>query len=397
MSENLVSATQAQLDRTRQHIDTYIQSIDANPDSRFGAYPYYLFHEAGTPIRGTVMLFHGFTARPHQMWRLADYLFQNGFNIYQAGLCGHAFLPPDKYWPQIDLKPEYANPLREKAQQDPVLMSAVANMMAAANATEAQGRGPNALQSAALLARLMKIEPQLLEIRKALEDYDDPDFDRYFISSHGNYLHEARSRLAELDAMPGDIYTLGLSVGGAVSLALTADRPDRIKKAIAYAPLLEIYGKDRELYVNLAGPLDIAETGWDPSLRFPLGCFTAVNRFGDFVLLDRNIRKLKEIPTLLVLTENEDAADIETNQKLFGQLGGETAGHAYYMYPASDLVPHPMVDPTEVSQGMSNQFWQSLYQETFRFLTDGKIIAENMSKLEQDAALPMVPDVMGNE
>ncbi|MDY6938259.1 MAG: alpha/beta hydrolase [Cyanobacteriota bacterium] len=391
MAENFVSATQAQLDRARQQINAYLQSIDSNPDRRFGAYPYYLFHEAGTPIRGTVMLFHGFTARPHQMWRLADYLFQNGFNIYQAGLCGHTFLPPDKYWPQIDLKPEYANPLREKAQHDPVLMNVVGNIITAANATEPQS--PNALQSAALLARLLEIEPKLLEIRKALEDYDDPDFDRYFTSSHTNYLHEARSRLTELDAMPGNIYTLGLSVGGAVALALAADRPDRIKKAIAYAPLLEIYGEQRALYVNLAGPLDIAETGWDPTLRFPVGCFTAVDRFGDFVLLDRNIQKLKQVPTLLVLTENEDAADIETNQNLFEKLGGKAAGHAFYLYPASDLVPHPMVDPREVSQGMSNQFWQSLYQESFRFLTDGKIVAENMSKLEQDSTVPIVPDV----
>jgi len=44
-----------------------------------------------------------------------------------------------------------------------------------------------------------------------------------------------------------------------------------------------------------------------------------------------------------------------------------------YLYSASDLVPHPMVDPTTISQNMTNRFWQSMYQETFRFLTTGEI------------------------
>jgi len=42
-----------------------------------------------------------------------------------------------------------------------------------------------------------------------------------------------------------------------------------------------------------------------------------------------------------------------------------------------------MIDPTEVSQGMSNHFWQSLYQETYRFLTTGEVVIANMDKLEQ--------------
>jgi hypothetical protein len=129
-------------------------------------------------------------------------------------------------------------------------------------------------------------------------------------------------------------------------------------------------------------------------LRFPVGCLTAADRFGSSAVLSSNaIKNLKQVPTFLVLTENEDAADIETNQAFFKKIGGERQGHRFYLYPAKDLVPHPMVDPTEVSQGMSNRFWRSLYQETLRFLDTAKVDTSNMSNLELDPNLPPVPPV----
>lgn len=385
--ETRVAPNADQLGQVKQQIDTYIGSIDANPDHRDGAYPYYLFHAPGQPIKGTVLIFHGFSARPHQMSRLASYLFLNGFNIYQASLAGHAFEIPDQYWPQVDLKPEIAIPLRQKIKQDQVLQRFFSNMITADGSSLNR---PTALQMISLIARLRRIEPRILDIIKAIERKQDADFERYFISSHMKYLQDAQQRLSELDAMPGPLYTVGLSVGGAVALALAAAQPDRIKKVVAYAPLLEVHGEERERYVNLAGPLDIREMGWD-DLRFPLGCLTAANRFGAFVRSRHNIRSIKKLSTLIVLTENEDAADIRTNQQFSESLGQEYQGHYLYTYPASDLVPHPMVDPEEISQGMSNEFWQSLYQETFRFLAGNRFNAANMSTLKQDLGLPQVP------
>ncbi|MBD2080378.1 alpha/beta fold hydrolase [Leptolyngbya sp. FACHB-17] len=381
--------TLEQINQTKSAIDAYIQSLNQNPDGRDGALPYYLFHEPGRSIRGTVMIFHGFSAKPHQMWRLADYLFRNGFNVYQPSIAGHPLINPAKNWCQVDLKPEYAEPIKEKVQKDPVLQAYIKNFTNNPGATR-----PGFMQQMGLMARLVMIEPQLLDIIKALELPDDPDFDRYFISSHLRYLTEAQARLNELAAMPGDIFTVGLSVGGAVALGLAASRPDRVRRVVAYAPLLKIYGEERRRYVNLAGPLDISESGWDANLRFPVGCLTAADRFGSsMVLSDKSVRSLSNIPTFLVLTENEDAADIETNQDFYQRIGGEGEGHRFFLYPKEDLVPHPMVDPTEVSQNMSNRFWQSLYQETFRFLTAGRVNTTNLHSIEQDPNLPIVPPV----
>ncbi len=384
-----IAPTAEQIDRAKQAIDAYISTIQQHPDSRSGAYPYYLFHPAGVPIRGTVLVFHGFSAKPHQMWRLADYLFQNGFNVYQPSLAGHTLINPAKNWPQVDLKPEYAEPLKQKINNDPVLQNFFGNLASGGDMPR-----PNRRQQIALTARMLWLEPRLLDIIKAIESPNDPDFDRYFTSSHLDYLTNAQARLKEVESIPGPIYTVGLSVGGAVALALAASRPDRVQRVMAYAPLLQVYGDDRRKYVNLAGPLDIKELGWDPNLQFPVGALTAANRFGGSVVMSKaSMEALKKIPTFLVLTENEDAADIETSQQFVKQLGGERNNHLSYLYRAQDLVPHPMVDPTEVSQGMSNRFWQSLYQETFRFLTTGTANLKNLNNLAQEADLPAVPPV----
>jgi alpha-beta hydrolase superfamily lysophospholipase len=119
--------TLEQINRTKSAIDTHIASLNQHADRREGALPYYLFHEPGKPIRGTVMLFHGFSAKPHQMSRLAEYLFQNGFNIYQPSIAGHALVNPAKNWAQVDLKPEYADPLKQKVQNDAILQGFIRN------------------------------------------------------------------------------------------------------------------------------------------------------------------------------------------------------------------------------------------------------------------------------
>ena len=276
---------------------------------------------------------------------------------------------------------------------DPVLQTYLANL-----ATTSQGAAsPSPIQMVGLMARLRKLEPRMFDIIAAIERDNDPDFDRYFVSSHLAYLTDAQARLAELEAMPGPIYTVGLSVGGAVALALGAQNAQRVAKAVAFAPLLEVYGETRERYVNLAGPLDVKEFGWD-DLRFPLGCFTAANRFGSFVRKEENLAALRPKPTLMILTENEDAANLETTQSFNQALGRASLVRQYdhhysYTFPSEDLVPHPMVDPLEVSQNMSNAYWKPMYQEVFRFLTQTEFEGSSLGHTTEVSGLPAVPPI----
>ncbi len=391
-TERRTTPSADQLRYVNQAIVARITTIDRHFQRRVGAYPYTLFHEPGQPIYGTVLMFHGFSARPHQMWRLADYLFQNGFNVYQANLAGQALIGPSENWPQVTLKDAYAQPLRQKVAADPVLSKFVSNLKHSSSAT--QVKKPGALQMMSLMARLVRIEPRILDIKRAIETPGDPDFDRYYNSDHERYLTDALGYLGDLEAMPGPIFTVGLSVGGAVALSLAAAQPQRIRRVVTYAPLLETHGSDRRQYVELTGPLSLREMGWDPELQFPVSCLTATDRFGSsHVNSAESIQALRSVPTMMVLTENEDAADVPTNEQFFRAIGGTGQGHHFHKYPAENLVPHPMVDPTEISQGMSNIFWQTMYQETYHFLTTGSANSKQLSSLSPTDDLPEVPEI----
>ncbi|WP_432809649.1 hypothetical protein [Pantanalinema sp. GBBB05] len=52
----------------------------------------------------------------------------NGFNVYQPLIAGHIYVNPAQTWPQVDLKPEIANPLKAKVQKGPVLQNYFANL-----------------------------------------------------------------------------------------------------------------------------------------------------------------------------------------------------------------------------------------------------------------------------
>jgi alpha-beta hydrolase superfamily lysophospholipase len=87
--------------QARAEMDKFIEPIQQHPDKREGALPYYLLHKEGEHVYGTVLMFHGFAASTGQMARLAQYLFENGFNVYQPALCGHYYNNPAKYWPKV--------------------------------------------------------------------------------------------------------------------------------------------------------------------------------------------------------------------------------------------------------------------------------------------------------
>jgi hypothetical protein len=119
-----VVLTKEHLSLARAEMDKFIEPIQQHPDKREGALPYYLLHKEGEHVYGTVLMFHGFAASTGQMARLAQYLFENGFNVYQPALCGHYYNA--KYWPKVDLKPKMKEAIQQKLKADPEL-SAIIN------------------------------------------------------------------------------------------------------------------------------------------------------------------------------------------------------------------------------------------------------------------------------
>ena len=372
----LIAASDAQLTHIKNIIYSHICDIDANHSRRLGAYPYYQFHPPEKPIAGTVIIFHDFSAIPYQMSLLAEYLFRNRFNIYQASLAGHVFIPPAKFWPQVNLKHEIAWPTREKIGKDAVFENYLTNRMAKSNKI----CRPSYREQVALIERLLKIEPSLEDVVWGIDRDNYKDFDR----QTWNYITDAKSRLQELAEMPGPIYAIGLGVGATVALALAAEARGRIKKVVAFSPLLKVGDRLFNRYLHLAGLLDIQETGWEENLYFPISALTAAADVGSLVMKSELRRNLWQVPSFFVLTENDDIADIEASKKFMEAIGGKWKGHRCYVYPVADLVPRQMVDPRRGSNGTSNRFWGSLYRETLRFLRSGEVCDRNLSSLAED-------------
>jgi len=366
-----------EISQVKKIINARIRNIDANPNRRVGGYPYYLFHPPEKPILGTIIMFHGFGAIPHQMSLLAQSLFNNGFNIYQPCLAGHALIPPEKYWPQASFKPKISLLLKEKIKKDPVFQNYLKNI----DENLDKFNGPTPREREILTERLLKIEPRLEDFVWAIERESDRDFYRYFDSESVKYVTDARARLAELAAMPGPIYAIGLSVGATVALALAATEPERIKKVVAYAPLLKISDKKLSCFLHLGELLNLKQNLGEEGLYYPIETLIGAVHLGSLVMSAKQRRNLWKVPTLFVLTENDELADIETPQKFMEAIGGTWKGHRCYLYPKMNLVPSQMVDPRSPSNGMSNVFWRNLYRETRRFLQFGDIKAEKLGDL----------------
>ncbi|CAK9203295.1 unnamed protein product [Sphagnum troendelagicum] len=380
-----VVLTEDQLNLATEAMDKFIATIQDHLDQREDATPYYLLHKQGEYVYGTVLMFHGFSATTGQMALLAQYLFENGFNVYQPALCGHYFNKPAKYWPSVHMKPGLKETVQEKLMADPQFSAIINNFKSVVQLTTEQ-----------INITRERVSLDYPELDQAINDDNfTKAFYTWFESQHFDYLHEAEARLQEVHGLPGPVFTVGLSMGGAVSLALAALHPDKIAKTAIFSPLLKVKDQKIREFCQLAGQFGAQECWWYPEMPFPLSCFVAVDVFSRFVSSKNLIDVLaKKIPTLAVFTEIDDVADVTIGQKFFADLcsiaGNEGPPHLSSTYTTAEKVPHPMVNPTEVSQCTTNRYWNTLYQETLRFLTQGTIIAENLHKLSQDPDLPQV-------
>ena len=253
-TSNQIQATMKQIgtfiSRMNNEIPSANRRIETYSASRAGQVlePYCLFHKAGVPIYGTVLLFHGFSDRPIQQSKLASYLFHTGFNVYNVFLAGHYMTPGTQYWART-------------VYQTKVEQTVQANLAIPANAAALQAVLPD-LQSGNITASDVAVLNQIVspysyqEIMQARQDprllgtFQDPlqraeGHERSELLPEMNsgadsitqYIRDAETRLAELASMPGPVFINGLSIGGEVSLALTeSDGGNRVRGVFAQSP-----------------------------------------------------------------------------------------------------------------------------------------------------------------
>jgi esterase/lipase len=395
-------------DRDRAEGGPYRREDEAMP----GRYPesYCLFHAAGVPVTGTVLLFHGFNNRPHQQAKLASYLFATGFNVYNVLLSGHDALPARDAWPKLLYRKRILDAVEARLRDDPSLRRDFLELLADFGSGRAVPRERVHRTVDALLPPPYTAEV-LLEI---LEKPGARDFRELVEEGTGwnAYLVEARARLDELSAMPGPIFLAGLSVGATVALELAAeDGGRRVSGVVASAPYLRSASTELRERLLLLGPVgdrldavlglrDFNTSKFTAaSPRFPNAAATAHHALGSYLRGEERVRGLAKVPVLFVLTEADDSADNALTRSLVDRLRDGPAPQVL-SYPRAYAVAHALVDPEDYPDleipadrgGGRNRFWKSLYQEHLRFFSSGR--ADEINFLRGGEGDPSLPRVL---
>ena len=347
------SSASNSLRKAFQSHEQRMSSIRSNPvyKSEFGSEPYLKLHEEGTAVKGSVVVFHGFSAKPVQQNRFVDYLFNQGYHVYNASVAGH-----------------YLKNLTTEAEVD-----------------------------------VFQVTEQLQKAGVALKQNQTVSWP---------YRAEGRDPVAaykkEIDEtwkvarfLPKPLYVAGLSVGATQAIAMAAQYPE-IRKIVAYAPLLKIEPKQRTRLKTANAGIKVARVAkanlkpidgwfaWDPANQFPVGAFWGAEDFGEDVVdnapgaIVANDQKV-----FLVTTHHEDAADTKVSESFFGKVGGAgRKGNFHFHYDEAMRVPHPVNAVDQRSQAMVNHYYRTLFQETVRFLENGYIKARRLKLQDYNSNIP---------
>ena len=429
--EKVARPTDAQLATAMHKISVHLDRVNSIPGDmrRHETYsqssrgqtpePYCLFHAAGKAVYGTVVLFHGFNDRPHQQAKLASYLFHNGFNVYNVFLANHMMVPGTQHWPKTVYKPEVLATLQRKLGA-PENQAVLQPLLPRIQAGEALSN-----DDLAALDRVLSPELSVDTLKSAWTDPGGQAWQKLFLtrtpaaneslaqasasSDFMDFVRDASARIADLDSLPGPVFVGGLSVGGTVALAAAAaDGGRRVRAVMSHAPWLQSIEPKNNLQVMLAGPLDekIALAGgqypiaWaNHQIAFSPASIAADLALGAWTARPENVRKLATIPTAQIVTDDEDSADNTASGALHAAFTMEprvAPMHVRFAYPKSLHVGHAMTDPENYVDGPAdtrgwNQYWRTLYQESFRFYTTGTISPDNVGQKRPDANVPTPP------
>eukprot|EP00276_Gloeochaete_wittrockiana_P000378 CAMPEP_0184671478 /NCGR_PEP_ID=MMETSP0308-20130426/85519_1 /TAXON_ID=38269 /ORGANISM="Gloeochaete witrockiana, Strain SAG 46.84" /LENGTH=289 /DNA_ID=CAMNT_0027118621 /DNA_START=442 /DNA_END=1311 /DNA_ORIENTATION=- len=286
------------------------------------------------------------------------------------------------------MKPEYRKQILEEVGKEEFLKKALKEI------TDSAAKGlPAPVHAVKEVLEILARKPELLKILRLAFEPTAEDYGKYYVSEHRKYLEYGLDRLAEVSSLPGPVFTIGLSAGGSTALALAGERPDRVTRCVAYAPLLRVVDDTKRAWTMLTGALHVSPQDFDPTTpadAFDMASYTALDNLGSAIIMsDASIKALSHTPCFILTTENDDATDNQTIRAFIEALGGKDNGHVLTDYSKDMQVPHPMMNPDEISQGMTNQYYKNMYQETYRFLTDGTVkVSQVQEKTPLDPALP---------
>jgi len=400
--------------------------------------PYCLFHEANKKVYGTVVLFHGFNDRPLQQSKLASYLFHSGFDVYNVHLAYHYLVPGTAHWPRTVYRDDVLKATADKleaAKSDPKF----APIFAKIALKFSEGKTPSAAdfsaEDFAQINAVLSAGPNPVTTKTLADAWADPTSDAFKqlfktapqgpqptsadlllaaaqAADYMAFVTEARARISEVKGL-GPVFLGGLSVGGTVALAAAADDGGtNVKGTMAHAPWLKSVDANNNSQTSMLAPLDSRinnlKAGSYPmkwgnhQIEFSPASIAADLALGSWTA--GKAAKLVPIPTAMIVTDAELSADNAASGQLNAALVANAQGkvpHVRAAYPASDKVGHALTDPENYTKENEdpenkehwNTRWRQLYQESFRFYTNGTISQENLLRADatiQDPSLPQV-------
>jgi pimeloyl-ACP methyl ester carboxylesterase len=264
--------------------------------------------------KGTILMFHGFSAGPWQYEFLAKKAFDDGYNVFVPRMPGHGFLDADGSVNAREL-PTARTAFQYEAFADNAYQQA-ASLGAPVSVSGLSVGGAVAL-------RVAEKHPEVKHV-VAYAPFMRPKTMAWLFDS-------ARA----VDVVP-------LNVGDGVLSAVPWGWGDECH-AVAAAG-------------QRAGTCD-----------FSIGALNGALAFGDTVLKDAGDVKA---PVQFFVTAADDAAD-EAAIKQFYLKSGGSAKNGWYYYPIEEGIPHPMLHPSE-DQGKGQT--PALYDMTMRVLDGNETI-----------------------
>lgn len=364
-------------EQTRQSV---LQTLNAHyayvaslPDLRPGSLPLFLLHPAGTCVKGTVVLYHGFAYNAAGSRLQALFLFNKGFNVYAVNLAG--FAQTSEHWLRSKLRNLHdLQPVRDALLEDMRIVTAARVLSGETSQNNTSSTSDyNGLVMPLVEKVLARPDPkfrkasEILSILSARGNFegalDIQKYNEYFESEHMRYESEGLARLSEVQALPGPLFTIGYSFGGPNSLnAIAISRA--VKRAVLLAPFFLRDNDDITTFTWIASTLRLIETfggGREPT---DIAVVAATIAFVASATRDDRTNSARVSTEMLcIMTEDDIATDLEKNLDVCNsKLGGKS-----FVYPGWLGLKHGITPET------GNPYSDAMMEQIVKFFLTGSV------------------------
>lgn len=363
--------------RTRSTVlasfNVYASQVAALPDVRQGSEPIMMLHPAQTCVQGTVVLFHGFSGTAAWSRQQADYMFSRGFNVYAVNLPGFAQDP--KHWIRFRLRNSKGYFAARKA------LLANKRILRAITLSSGPNGGNYSYITEQLGGKIMPIVRAILSrgnaaTKRALEGvkvmappsvFQNPghakEMNDYFVSDVMRYQSEGLARLAEVQPLPGPLFTLSFAIGSIPALNAIA-ATGAVKRAVMMSPFFPPENEDALTFQHVAGALGLFNRFYIGPRIVPLSPITAAYAAAAEAIREFQTMQIRQsTQSLCILVKDNVVTDFTTVSRVCqSKLGSKV-----FAYPPGLGIGH------QLTPEAGNPYSDAMMEQIANFFLNGNI------------------------